>query len=140
MILAIQSTSPEESRVIIANGVTHRVKQAPVRNGKRGDILAAVDSLLRSQKKTIASLAGIIVVTGPGHFSHLRTGISIANAIGFALGVPVVGVAADQFSNDAELIKKGTTLLKKTKLFRPVMPMYGKEPSITKPKHVTRNT
>jgi len=36
-------------------------------------------------------LTGIEVETGPGSFTGLRVGVSVANALGFALGVPVNG-------------------------------------------------
>ncbi len=34
-------------------------------------------------------LEGIEVETGPGSFTGLRVGVSVANALGFALGIPV---------------------------------------------------
>ena len=36
-------------------------------------------------------LEGIEVETGPGSFTGLRVGVSVANALGFALGIPVNG-------------------------------------------------
>lgn len=34
---------------------------------------------------------GIEVETGPGSFTGLRVGVTVANALGFALGIPVNG-------------------------------------------------
>lgn len=34
-------------------------------------------------------LEGIAVETGPGSFTGLRVGVSVANALGFSLGIPV---------------------------------------------------
>lgn len=36
-------------------------------------------------------LKGIEVEKGPGSFTGLRVGVSVANALGFALGIPVNG-------------------------------------------------
>lgn len=36
-------------------------------------------------------LEGIEVETGPGSFTGLRVGVSVANTLGFALGIPVNG-------------------------------------------------
>ena len=36
-------------------------------------------------------LDGIEVETGPGSFTGLRVGVSVANALGFTLGIPVNG-------------------------------------------------
>lgn len=40
-------------------------------------------------------LEGIEVETGPGSFTGLRVGVSVANALGFALGIPVNGKRAE---------------------------------------------
>ena len=39
----------------------------------------------------VNSLTAIEVETGPGSFTGLRVGVSVANALGFALGIPVNG-------------------------------------------------
>ncbi|MFH1536127.1 MAG: hypothetical protein ABIC96_03620 [Patescibacteria group bacterium] len=36
-------------------------------------------------------MRGIEVETGPGSFTGLRVGVSVANALGFALNIPVNG-------------------------------------------------
>lgn len=40
----------------------------------------------------VSQCTGIIVATGPGSFSGVRTGVAIANALAFALGIPVVSI------------------------------------------------
>lgn len=134
MYLIINSTTPQDSRVLLLKDSRVFAKKVPFRNGKRGDVLSVIDSLLVSKKSKIQQVKGIVVVTGPGQFSSLRSGVSIANAIGFALHVPAVGITADQFSSNAELAVKGRSLLVKKRKFVPVMPIYGKEPNITKAK------
>ena len=39
----------------------------------------------------VKSLTAIEVETGPGSFTGLRVGVSVANALGFSLGIPVNG-------------------------------------------------
>ena len=39
----------------------------------------------------LKTLQGIEVETGPGSFTGLRVGVSVANALGFALGIPING-------------------------------------------------
>lgn len=39
----------------------------------------------------VNSLTAIEVETGPGSFTGLRVGVSVANALGFSLGIPVNG-------------------------------------------------
>jgi len=39
----------------------------------------------------IKDITEIEVATGPGSFTGLRVGVSVANALGFSLGIPVNG-------------------------------------------------
>lgn len=39
----------------------------------------------------VKSLTAIEVSTGPGSFTGLRVGVSVANALGYSLGIPVNG-------------------------------------------------
>lgn len=62
-------------------------------------LLPLVIKLLRTYKPGLqmrlqtgfVKLKGIKVETGPGSFTGLRVGVSVANALGFALGIPVNG-------------------------------------------------
>lgn len=54
-------------------------------------LLPLIKKLLESQKVKFKDLAGIEVETGPGSFTGLRVGVSVANALGFALGIAVNG-------------------------------------------------
>lgn len=54
-------------------------------------LLSLIEKLLKSQKLEFKDLTGIEVETGPGSFTGIRVGVSIANALGFALGIPVNG-------------------------------------------------
>lgn len=69
-------------------------------------------------------LRGIAVVRGPGSFTSLRVGISTANALAFAWGVPARGVAIGFDLQKLDLIFK-----KKQKNI--VLPEYGSAPHIT---------
>lgn len=93
---------------------------------------------IKGLKSIRESLKGIIVVKGPGSFTGLRIGVTTANALGFSLGVPVVGVMGEFEEMIKDLIKKleiqGRRLNQHRKLkgFREyVVPEYGMEPKIT---------
>lgn len=79
-------------------------------------------------------LSGIGVVSGPGPFTSLRVGVATANALGFALDIPVVGVRTGRVSDFKAFVTTANAKLKKTKLFTPVKPYYGRAPHITKRK------
>lgn len=54
-------------------------------------LLPLIEKLLKSQKIDLKDLEGIEVEKGPGSFTGLRVGVSVANALGFAFGIPVNG-------------------------------------------------
>lgn len=54
-------------------------------------LLSFIDKLLKKRKKKISDIKEIEVNTGPGSFTGLRVGVSVANTIGWALRVPVNG-------------------------------------------------
>jgi tRNA threonylcarbamoyladenosine biosynthesis protein TsaB len=54
-------------------------------------LLPLIFKLLRTTNSELKTLQGIEVETGPGSFTGLRVGVSVANALGFSLGIPVNG-------------------------------------------------
>lgn len=52
-------------------------------------LLPLIEKILKSQKLTFQDLDEIKVNTGPGSFTGIRVGVSIANTLGFALNIPV---------------------------------------------------
>lgn len=88
----------------------------------------AIDELLKSSDSEFSDLTGIIVYQGPGSFTGLRIGITIANTIAHKLNIPIVGTTGDEWINT------GVDKLKEAKAGSIVMPVYGGEANITKPK------
>lgn len=54
-------------------------------------ILPLINKILRKYSLKIENIDSIEVNTGPGSFTGLRIGISIANTLGFALKIPING-------------------------------------------------
>jgi len=87
-------------------------------------LLVGIEKIIKDKKKKIKDISGIIVTKGPGSFTALRIGITTANTLVFALGVPVVGIMDD------EKVEKGLLELKKRRKRASVVPEYGMEPNI----------
>ncbi len=103
MLLAIDSAT---TRVVVALGtiagtLVEAVEwPAGYRHGET--LLPAIAGLLDRLAIDRASIAGIVVGTGPGAFTGLRVGIATAKGLAHALGVPIVGVStADALLADA---------------------------------------
>lgn len=61
------------------------------REEKSQKLLPFIDEVLKKEGKSVKDITEIEVNTGPGSFTGLRVGVSVANTLGWALGVPVNG-------------------------------------------------
>lgn len=120
-ILYLDTSEPEARIAIYRDGqpmveerwLAHRELSATL-SGKYTEIL-------KTAGLKASDLGGIAVFLGPGSFTGLRIGISFANALAYALRVPVYGTLVKgeiDTSTPAEF----------------VTPVYGAEPNITAPK------
>jgi len=64
---------------------------ADAREEKAQMLLAFIDEVLKKKNRKIKDITEIEVNTGPGSFTGLRVGLSVANTIGWVLGIPVNG-------------------------------------------------
>ena len=113
MILFLNCSFSDHVEVALTTGT----KQKPVWKSVAGrDVLAIAVRVLKSRRKTMYDLTSIVVVPGPGPFSRVRAGVTVANTLAFALGIPL------------EALKFG-----KLRRVRGVLaPHYSKPPNITK--------
>jgi len=65
--------------------------ETEARQNKSQVLLLFIDEKLKELGKTPKDLTEIEVKTGPGSFTGLRIGISVANTMGWVLGIPVNG-------------------------------------------------
>lgn len=54
-------------------------------------LLPLLTKLLDRKKMVWKDLEAVEVETGPGSFTGTRVGVSVANALGYSLGIPVNG-------------------------------------------------
>ena len=107
-------------------------------------LLSEINLSLRRNRVSFEDLKGIIVVQGPGSFTGLRVGISVANSLGHGLETPVVGVKKCKVQSVKckikslklkisykSILEKGLKKLKYAKLGKIVRPFYGEEPHVT---------
>ena len=84
--------------------------------------------LLQKQSKNWSDISGIIFYSGPGSFTGLRIGASLANVLASELDIPIVQTSGKDW------IRLGQKELISTPKSRLVIPEYGREPHVTKPK------
>ncbi len=111
---------PKGKMPIRAN--THQV--AYNENYKTAEFL---QKFLRQYKTTPKDLTKIIVCSGPGSFTGIRVGVALAQALGFALNIPVMAIKKSQVPQDL-------TKLSKLHRSKSIILNYGHKPNITKAK------
>jgi tRNA threonylcarbamoyladenosine biosynthesis protein TsaB len=92
------------------------------------DLLGRIVELLQSKNQELTALSGIIIFSGPGSFTSLRIGHTTANALADSLQIPIVGSTGDDW------LGSGLKLVEAAKPGITVLPMYGSEPNVTRPK------
>ena len=85
-----------------------------------------IKDLLSSQGSDWSNVEGIIIYRGPGSFTGLRIGMSVANALASSLQIPIISESGEAWLEEAlPKIINGSNQ-------KVVVPEYGSEPHITK--------
>lgn len=84
-------------------------------------LMPAIIKLLKSKKTDLKDIAKIKIADSGGSFTSLRIGVVTANALGYALNIPVEGEKIKASDKTGELMTD----------FDVVEPLYDREPNIT---------
>ena len=87
MKLYIDTSQREEVTISLNKEVFKTVSKKE----KSQRLLPFIDEVLKKKKLTLKDLTEIEVNTGPGSFTGLKVGVSVAQALGWALNIPVNG-------------------------------------------------
>lgn len=109
MKLLIDNTTPH----LIKLKLDQQHKEIQYESPRDQDLLKEIDQFLKEQYASLEELTGIVVATGPGGFTSLRTSIAAAQSLAMALNIPINNLPA------------GTS----------IEANYGKEPNISQPKN-----
>ena len=123
--LTIRTDKPEaelglydgEQQLAYITWLAHR-QLAETMHQKIADILAA-------HSKKFEDITGIVCFQGPGSFTGLRIGITVANALAMGLAIPVVA------TQEPDWIKAGIQKLMGQSNEYPILPHYGADVHIT---------
>lgn len=87
MELFIDTSNSE--RIIV--GVDGEKFETEARKDKSQKLLSFIEQALSKKGKKVGDVKKVKVATGPGSFTGLRVGVSVANCMGWVLGIPVNG-------------------------------------------------
>jgi len=128
MILALRTDKPEAELYIYENGSQIDSLKWQAHRELSDTLLIKIDEILTNNKITKSELLGIIIYQGPGSFTGLRIGITVANTLSYSLRIPIAAATGEGWINSAlENLKTVSSL-------RVIIPEYGGEAHITKPR------
>lgn len=72
-------------------GINEERFEDEAKEGASQKLLPFIIEILKKKGKTVDDLTAIEVATGPGSFTGLRVGVSVAQTLGWVLKIPVNG-------------------------------------------------
>ena len=128
MILALRTDKPEAELYLYSSSAKVDSYNWQAHRELSDTLLIKIEQLLRSNGATIQDLTGVCIYQGPGSFTGLRIGISIANSLAYSLSIPIVG------ATDENWLRDSLQNLPMQTVPQIITPLYGSEPNITEPK------
>lgn len=127
MILLIDTSTPV-CRMTFVDGDRRLEQEWQADRTLAKNLLRYLTESLGEAGYVLNDLTGIGIMTGPGSFTGLRIGMAVCNTLADGLGIAIVGERGEQWR------EKALTRLLAGETDRVVLPYYGGEAHITKPR------
>jgi tRNA threonylcarbamoyladenosine biosynthesis protein TsaB len=128
LILTIRTDKPEAEIGLFDNKTKLAYETWQAHRELSDTIHLKIKALLKSQHKTFKDLQGIVCFEGPGSFTGLRIGLTVADSFAYGLAIPIVGTQTEGW------IQLGIARLQKGENDHIALPRYGAPVHITKPR------
>jgi tRNA threonylcarbamoyladenosine biosynthesis protein TsaB len=100
LILTIRTDKPEAELGLYDNQTQISYETWQAHRQLAETIHIKIRELLENQHKTPQEIGGVVLYKGPGSFTGLRIGGSVADALAYSLNIPIVGVNGDTWQQD----------------------------------------
>lgn len=129
LILTIRTDKPEAELGLYEDATPLAKLEWPAHRQLAETIHIKINDLLTEQSKPLKNIDAIVAYQGPGSFTGLRIGLTVANTLSESLGAKIVGTTGDKWEavGIQKLLAGGNDRL--------VMPEYGASVHITAQKH-----
>jgi tRNA threonylcarbamoyladenosine biosynthesis protein TsaB len=95
-VLGIETATIVCGAAVIVDGAVVSEQQVQEKNVHAENIMRLIDAALKQSRLQLIDLDAIAVSIGPGSFTGLRIGVSVAKGLAFALSKPLVAVSTLQ--------------------------------------------
>ena len=129
MILGIRTDKPEAELYLHDGKLKPRSYTWTAHRELSNTLLSSIETFLAEQGITLQNITGIAFFRGPGSFTGLRIGATTANALAYALGIPL-----SLGSGDAWLEEAIQAMPDSYQSSKPLDLNYGADPRITQPR------
>lgn len=129
IILSIRTDKPE-AEIGLFDGTTRLAYETWQAHRELAETVhIKIIALLQAHGKELHDIQGIVCFKGPGSFTGLRIGLTVANALAYCLDVPIVSSMGDNWLPDGlnKLLSGADEHL--------ALPEYGAPAHITQQKH-----
>lgn len=127
MIILLDTSTPVCRFGVVGSDATQWYEWQADRELAKG-LLKYIIVTLQKNQRTLTDITGIGVFEGPGSFTGLRIGLTVMNTLADSQSIAIVGGRGDQWADDV------VSQLQSGHNDRIVMPYYGSEAHITKPR------
>ena len=125
LILTIRTDKPEAEIGLFDSGAKLAYETWQAHRDLAATIHTKIKELLEGQGRSLKDVQGIACFKGPGSFTGLRIGITVADAFAYGLELPVVAAEGDDW------IKQTVARLNSGENDRIALPHYGAPVHIT---------
>ena len=101
ILLHIDTSKTQEVRVTLNIGGKVSQREVTHENTRAQEVLVLIEDLCGEQHIRVTDITEITVAVGPGSFTGLRVGASVANALGTLLDIPINGLPAGKAGKKA---------------------------------------
>lgn len=127
MILLLDTSTPT-CKLLLIDGDWRQQKEWEAGRTLAKGLLGYLEQELTGVGKSWQDLTGVGVFQGPGSFTGLRIGMTVLNTMADALDIPIVATTGETWQTEA------INRLVAGENDRLVLPFYGGEANITKPR------
>jgi tRNA threonylcarbamoyladenosine biosynthesis protein TsaB len=129
MLIVTVRTDKPEAEIGLYDGHTQLAYEEWTAHRQLAETLhSKIETMLQAQGKSWSDIQGLACFQGPGSFTGLRIGLTVANALSYSYHVPVVA------TQDPNWLETGLTRLSAGESDDLALPFYGADAIVTLPK------